>query len=109
MVKEKHVYTCFKGKIRSRELADEANATGEINARHFPGVKKRLLELDISAVQAAIAEDELVVLVTEPRSFWQEDHELSERAISLLQQANRRWRSDTFLDLLNELVAKRLK
>lgn len=107
MAKEKHVYTCFKGSIRSRELSDEANRTGKIEARHFPGGKKRLITLDIAAIQAEIAEDELVVLITEPRTFWADDHELSDQSIALLTQANRRWRSATFATLLDELVLPR--
>ncbi len=109
MAKEKHVYACAEGRIRGRELTDLANATKEISARLFPGGKRRLVGLDKSALQATIAEDELVILITEPQTSWQEDYELSERAKVLLGQAGRKWRSDTHANLIVELELRMLQ
>jgi hypothetical protein len=109
MAKEKHVYACAEGRIRGQELTDDANATGEISARFFPEGKRRLVTLDVAALQREIGEEELVVLITEPPNIWLEDYELSERAKALLGQAGRRWRSDTHANLLAELALRNVK
>ena len=104
---ESRVYICLDGTHRSVDLAEYASAHGK-QARAFEGGRRRLNTLAIHAIQAEISEDEIVLIVREPKSKgWEDDMESATHTEGLLTKASRRHRTASFVDLFAELVEVR--
>lgn len=104
ILKEKNVFVCINGDVRSRELASEAMQVG-IQARSLRGGKRWILEVKPTAVHAAIKQDELVILVTEAN--WPFDQEATEKVVEVLDGLHMRHSQADFLSLLKEITSRR--